>query len=171
MFDYNALLFKLSTLDGELMTLLCLLNNKKKRNMTFLWRRLRVPWKQKSLLLGYSQHTKNNNVFVSSSRRCAQLFWLSWTSSGLLLLDPGVGCWIQRSFSPRDRNSHRWGSWGHCFLLIYLLLVKKKKHSSLLLQNKSPPLHNFCVSQKTCMTKIARLPSICSYYTRINKQN
>jgi hypothetical protein len=74
---------------------------------------------------------------------CWTLELLSWTSLGLLLLDPGVRCWIQRSSSPRDRSSHRWGSWGHCFLLTYLLLVKEKKTLFSSITKQKPPTPEF----------------------------
>ncbi len=96
----------------------------------------------------------------SMSQRIATFPFPS-VEDGLLLLDLGVGCWIQRrSSSPRDQSSHRWGSWGHCFLLTYLLLVKKKKHSYLLLQNKNPPLQKL-LSERNMEVLAAPFLSCC----------
>ncbi len=75
----------------------------------------------------------------SMSQRIAT-FSFPLVEDGLLLLDPRVRCWIQRRISsPRDRSSHRWGSWGHCFLLTYLLLVKKKKMLFSSVTKQKPP--------------------------------
>jgi hypothetical protein len=76
--------------------------------------------------------------FSMSQRITTFLFPL--VEDGLLVLDLGVGCWIQRrSSSPKDQSSHRWGLWGHCFLLTYLLLVKKKKTLFSFVTKRKPP--------------------------------
>jgi len=98
------------------------------------------------LLVTSSTLTSPGTWQFSMSQRIAT-FSFPLVEDGLLLLDPGVGCWIQRSSSPRDRSSHRWGSWSHCFLLTYLFLVKKKKCFSLLLHNKSPPLQELLLER------------------------